>query len=159
LATAASSEIPRIYKATIGWTMFSVLGSLAMVGVVVYLASQIGIEKLATTADSVERSILYFMVFGMGLYFLVDIFDTLRFKLTLSNDTITVRRAWGTRQMARSDVAGWKEAPRRPHGVLRTILLCPPKDSRTRRLSIPLVFKVDEAFTNWLSEIPQLGRA
>ena len=128
-----------------------------MIGIAVYLAFLLRAPG-APEHDLAGLLFVYCLSFGIGIYCLLDIFDTFRFQLILVNDAIAVRRAWGTRQLARTDIASWSEEPRPYRLSYRRIILRPHKDTRLRALRVPLIFKVDEAFAKWLAELPSGGR-
>jgi hypothetical protein len=155
LGALPSEQTPHLYRASLRWTVFSILGSGAAIAVFLYLATLIGAPGGAPTSALVKAVWRCLRLAGV-VYFLFDVVDTLRFRVILSRDWIEVRRGWGTHRLMLSDIAGWKESPR-PYSIsFRRGVLCPHKGAKSRRLTIPLVFEVNEAFTTFLNSIPHL---
>lgn len=76
-----------------------------------------------------------------------------RYRLTLTPDSLTLRRAFRTKTMARIDMAGYRRV--RVNGGITLVLYA--RGKKRPYMTFPCVFKDDAAVLAWLDGIPDLN--
>jgi len=78
---------------------------------------------------------------------------SMRYRLTLTPDSLTLRRAFRTKTMGRSDIAGYRRV--RVNGGITLLLYA--RGKKRPHMSFACVFKDDAAVMAWLEGIPDLN--
>ena len=120
-----------------------------------FLFRMIGIQDASKPAPEHDFVLRMTMLVLVAIAVL-NLIDTLRFRLTLASDSIAVRRGLGSRRLLRTQIRGWEEGRRRRNSTFRVIVLVPDKATGAKALRIPMVMNIDAAFTAWFEEVPHL---
>lgn len=108
--------------------------------------------KLNNVAPAEMKSNIFsfmLLVFcGIGL-----ITTAVRFRLSMTGQSITVRRAFWTRTMARGDIDGWQESHSFQGGT-NTVVYLFSANRRRCRMSFPNIVEDTSAVRIWLNGIP-----
>jgi len=144
------SLFPRTYQSSLGYRIF-----LISVGALITAAALLGIWYFGTGHESLNAQgrlilvVVCLAFFLLGAYLVVAMLNS---KLILTADAIVVREPFVTKQLLRSQIAGWRVIPTQYVSVLEFT----PRDPHGKRLKFALTIKRDAPFDSWLSTLPNL---
>ncbi len=112
---------------------------------------------LSSKTESGQGQLMFNAIFllvliggGIGL-----MATAVRYRLTLTRNSLTLRRAYFTRTIARADIAGYRL---RKHVHGKTLILCSRPDGKSS-FSFQYVVQDDGAVMTWLATLPDLDIA
>lgn len=144
------SLFPRTYQSSLGWRLF-----LISLGGLIAIASILGLWYFSTGHESVNPQGVLIMViiclafFLLGAYLVVAM---LKSKIVLAADAIELHEPFNTKQLLRSQIAGWRVIPTQYVSTLEFT----PRDPHSKKIKFALTIKPDLAFDSWLSTLSNL---
>ena len=144
------SLFPRTYRYALGYRLF--LGSLSAL---LAGASLLGLWYFGTSHEMHSQRELFTFVllclafFLLGVYLAVAVFQS---KIVLTADAIQVQEPFVTKQLLRTQIAGWRVIPTQYISTLEFT----PRDPHAKKIKCAATFKTDDAFDSWLSTLPNL---
>jgi peptidoglycan/LPS O-acetylase OafA/YrhL len=150
LGTLDASQFPRTYQSSLGYRL-----AFVSLGLLLAAASLLGVWYFATgrgtTAPpaTIFLTLLCFCFFLLGAYLALAM---LKGKVILTADAIELRDPFVTRQLLRSQIAGWRLIPTQYVSGLEFV----PRDPHGKKIKFALTIKLDEHFEAWLGTLTNL---
>lgn len=149
-STLDLSQFPRTYQSSLGYR----LGFISL-GLVFSAASLLGVWFFATGRGAMAPGGAIFLTLLCLCFFLLGAYAVLamlKSKLILTADAIELHETFATKQLLRSQIAGWRVLPTQYVSTLVFV----PRDPHAKKIKFPLTFKLDEQFESWLETITNL---
>lgn len=143
-------QLPRVYKAPaiaryVTMTMAALFMVLGLAGVVIF-----GRELHNTVGMTVLTVLLSIVLCAVGALILAS---TLRHRVVLTADSITLREVFGERTLKRSDIRGRRAlTPQDGPDAVELV----PNDPTGKPLKVARSIRFDEPLKCWLADIPDL---
>jgi hypothetical protein len=144
------SLFPRTYQSSLGYRLLLIsLGALLAAG------SLLGLWYFGTgqEATSPQGTLILLVVclafFLLGAYLVVAM---LKSKIILTADAIELHEPFVTKQLLRSQIAGWRVIPTQYVPTLEFT----PRDPHAKKLKFAFTIKSDAAFQSWLATLRNL---
>ncbi len=144
------SLYPRTYTTSAGNRIFLLSLSCIAAG-----AGLLGTWYFATGHEMKSSRALYIFSLISFLFFLLGVylaFVTIKYKIVLKTNAIELREIFTTKQLLRTQLAGWRIVP----GQYISTLVLVPRDPSAAKIEIGLTIKTDSFFLDWLSAAPNL---
>ncbi len=151
----AAATYPRIYRVSKGWRVFCLILASFPIGFGAvgawYFAAGNDTQTLRMNAGFTGLC-LAFVLFGIYMAA-----STIRSKLLLEENLISISGVFRTRSTRKPDIAGRRVRPRY-NGSPATLVLMPSHPG-IRQLKIPRMFGTDAVFDAWRADIPDFDAA
>lgn len=144
------SQFPRTYQSSLGYRIF-----LVSLGGIIAAAALLGIwyfgtgHELPNSQAALVMVSLCFLFLLLGAYLVLAM---LKSRIILTADAIELHEPFTTKQLLRSQIAGWRVLPTQYVSTLEFT----PRDPHAKKLKLPLTIKLDAAFESWLSTLTNL---
>ncbi len=137
---SVESSYPRVYRNSLGWTVFALLFCAGMATLMIV------IPWPQKRGDQMAFAVAFGGLLLFGAYVALN---GLRSRVLLFPDRIEVRYAMIARTLGRHEILGWRAL----HGGGFALM---PRDSNSPTLKIAQTIKRDEAFYAWMDNLPWL---
>jgi hypothetical protein len=140
---------PRVYRPSGRWTVF-----LWLLGSIIAAGGALGTWYFATGHDVGNPravpilTIVCIAILGLGAYLVLSI---VRSKVVLHGDQIEVHEVVRKYALRRDEILGWRMSQPSPPYIVFV-----PRDHNRRQVKVAPIFKVDEAFSQWMDSLPNL---